>query len=41
MDGQRMEGRRIVVEQAGAPTRRRRSPKKEDTCFECGGSGHW
>jgi RNA recognition motif-containing protein len=42
MDGFKMDGRRIVVEQAGEPGRMRRSgPQEDDKCFKCGKRGHW
>ena len=42
MDSTKVDGRRIVVEKAGAPTKKRKSgPQEDDKCFECGRSGHW
>ena len=43
MDNYKLDGRRIVVEKAGAPQRRPRpsGPRPDDKCFECGRKGHW
>lgn len=50
MDGRRIGGQRIVVQEAmsqgrdrrfSGPSRRRTGPKETDLCYNCGGKGHW
>merc|ERR1711904_692100 len=43
MNGEKVDGNRLVVERAGERKSRRssRGPQPNDKCFNCGSRGHW
>jgi hypothetical protein len=46
MDGEKLEGRRIVVEMAGERKKSNsryttKGPQLEDNCYNCSRAGHW
>ncbi len=41
MDGQKIDGHRIIVQQALVDRRKLRGPEHADICYNCGRRGHW